>query len=148
MMCPSSFSSQYQRQDSNPSLSKNLGLFPPRYPTSFSKSGQELESNRENGSCGRKKGTEKWVLFTYLCIHVDYRSGTRYSLAVVSTSCFCSHALTSYCVIAPRDPILLSFWSPLQFARPLEFNSIHQENRKWPNVLVSETPGKINMATA
>lgn len=42
-----------------PSLSKNSGLFPPHDPASFSKSGWELESNRENELLWREEGHGK-----------------------------------------------------------------------------------------
>lgn len=39
--------------------SKNSGLFPPHDPASFSKSGWELESNRENELLWREEGHGK-----------------------------------------------------------------------------------------
>ena len=83
--CPSSFGSRCQKQDSNPSLSKNPGLFPPHNPGSFSKSAWEMESKRENWDLMAGKGPRKMSPFSLLCVHTDPRSDTR---LLMSPLCF------------------------------------------------------------
>ena len=107
-MCPNSFTSQCQRQDSNPSLSKTPGLFPPHSPGSFSNSDWELESKRKMRSDGRKRAQENESCSLASASTLALDLALRFSWAL-STLCFCSCSPCSE--LTPGDPILLSFWT-------------------------------------